>query len=75
MVFFIIGIFKDKGFKFQLTVCNGYHDLSMITVNVKGIVILKIRGVDYCFTINEISKNEGLNLLQNADFTKISGAL
>ena len=74
-VFFIIGIFKDKGFKFQLNVCNGCHDLLMITVNIKDIVILKIQGVDYCFTINKINKNEGLNLLQNADLTKISGTL
>ena len=34
-VFFIIGIFKDKGFKFQLNVCNGCHDLLIITANVK----------------------------------------
>ena len=74
-ILFTIGSFKDKGFQTQLNVCNGCHDLLMITVDVKDIAILKIQGVGYRFTINEINKNEGLNLLQNADLTKISGTL
>ena len=74
-VFFIICIFEDKGFKFQMNVCNGCHDLLMITVNIKDIVISKIQGVDYRFTINKINKIESLTLLQNADLTKISGTL
>ena len=34
---FTIGSFKDKGFQTQLNVCNGCHDLLMLSVNVKDI--------------------------------------
>ena len=39
------GYFLDKGFKFQQTVCNGCHDLSMISINLNDIVILNIHGI------------------------------
>ena len=34
--------FLDKGFKFQQDVCNGYHDVLMMYVNLNDIVILNI---------------------------------
>ena len=36
-----IGIFLDKGFKFQANVCNGCHDLLMMSMNLSHIAILK----------------------------------
>ena len=49
-VFFIIGIFKDKGFKFQLNVCNGFHDVLMSTklsdidiLNIQTNILAKVR--------------------------------
>ena len=38
--------FLDKGFKFQLCVCNGCHDVLMMYINFDDIAILNIRGVD-----------------------------
>ena len=64
--------FLDKGFKFQRNVCNGYHDVSVISINFNGIVILKIRDVDYRCTINGINKNDDVNVLQNIDLAKRS---
>ena len=34
--------FSDKGFKFQVNVCNGCHDLLMILINLSDILILDI---------------------------------
>ena len=34
--------FLDKGFNFQLHVCNGCHDLLMISINLSDIDILSI---------------------------------
>ena len=34
--------FLDKGFKFQVNVCNGCHDLLMILINLSDILILDI---------------------------------
>ena len=42
----------------------------MISVNLSNIAILNIKGSDYRCIISLISKNEAINLLQNADLTK-----
>ena len=40
------------------------------TVNLSDIAILNFKGSDYCCIISLISKNEAINLLQNADLTE-----
>ena len=67
--------FLDKGFKFQSYLCDGCHNISVMSMNPSNIAILNIRGVDYCCIINGISKNEAVNLLQNADLNEKSGSL
>ena len=61
--------FLDKDFKFQPNVCNGCHDLSMMSMNYCGIAILNIISVNYCCIISGISKSEAINLMQNTDLT------
>ena len=63
--------FLNYSFKFQLHVCNRCHDLLIISMNISNIAILNIKGSDYCC----ISKNEVINLMQNADLTEKSGTL
>ena len=46
--------FLNKGFKFQLNVCNRYHDLLMISMNLSNIAISKIKNAE-CI-ISRISK-------------------
>ena len=60
--------FLNKGSKFQPNVCNKCRDLLMISVNLSNIAILDIKGADYCRIISRISKNEAINLMQNANF-------
>ena len=67
--------FLNYSFKFQSNVCNRYHDLLMISINLSDIAILKIKGSDYRFIICLISKNETMNLMENSDLTKKSGTL
>ena len=62
--------FLNYSFKFQPNVCNRCHDLLMMSVNLSNIVILNIKGSDYCCIISLISKNEAINLMQNADLTQ-----
>ena len=38
--------FSDKGFKFQPDVCNGCHDVLMMSKNLNNIAILNVRGTD-----------------------------
>ena len=42
----------------------------MMSVNFSNIAILNIKGSDYRCIISLISKNEAINLMQNADLTK-----
>ena len=36
------------GFKFQDSVCDGCHDLMMLSFNISNITIIAFTGVDYC---------------------------
>ena len=49
----------------------------MMSMNLNDIAILNIHGVDYRCTVHGISKSEivNVNLLQNADLSRKSGAL
>ena len=67
--------FLDKGFKFQPYLCNGCHDILMLSINLGNINILKSHGIDYWCIINRISKSEAINLMQNIDLSKKSGTL
>ena len=46
------GYFLDERFKFQPDVCNGCHDILMISLNLNGTAILNIHGADYCCIVN-----------------------
>ena len=59
--------FLNYIFKFQPNVCNGCHDLLMMSVNLSDIPILNIKVSDYCCIISLISKNKVINFMQNAD--------
>ena len=52
--------FLEKGFKSQPNFCNRRHDLLIISINL----------IDYRCTISRISKNEAINLMQNAVLTE-----
>ena len=56
------GIFLDKGFKFQSSVCNCCYGVLMMSMNLNDIAILNTHDGDYCCIINEISVNEAINL-------------
>ena len=55
--------FLNYSFKFKPNVCNRCHDLLM---NLSDIAILNIKVSDYHCIISLISKNEAINLMQNA---------
>ena len=59
--------FLNKGFKFRPNVCNGCHDLLMMSVSLIDIPILNIKSPGYCCII---SKSEVINLIQNIYFLK-----
>ena len=62
--------FLNKGFEFQPNVCNRCHYLLMMSPNLIDIAILYIKGCNYRCIISLISKNDAINLMQNADLTE-----
>ena len=58
--------FFNHGFKFQDSVCNGCHDLRMLSVHISDMVIITIKNVDYRCNIHHTSKSEAINLLENS---------
>ena len=45
----------------------------MMSISLSDIVILNIKGSDYCCIVSLISKNEVINILRNADLIEKSG--
>ena len=58
-------IFLGKGFKFQPYVCNGFHDVLMMSMNLSDIAIMNILGPDYCCIISGISKSKTIKVTKN----------
>ena len=67
--------FLNKGFKFQPKFCNGCHDLLILSMNLGDIAILNIKSPGCHCIISRISKNETINLMQNAHLTDKSATL
>ena len=58
--------FLNHSFTFQPNVCNICHDLSMMTIILTNIAILNIKDSDYPCVTSLISKNDVINLMENA---------
>ena len=55
--------FLDKRFNFQPYVCNGCHNVFMMSMHLSDIAILSIKGADFCCIVNRIRKSEAINLM------------
>ena len=62
--------FPNYSFKFQPNVCNRSHNLLIMSVNLSDIAVLNMKGSNYCCIISLISKNDAINLTQNATLTE-----
>ena len=58
--------FFKHGFKFQDSVCNGCHDLTVLSVNVSNIATITVKNIDYLCIVHNISRSEAINLFKNS---------
>ena len=58
--------FKDTGFKFEGHVCNKCDDLLTIAYSLKNRAKLNAKGATFRCILMGISKNKGLNRLNNS---------
>ena len=61
--------FLNYAFKRQNSVCNGCHDLTMLSFNVSDITIITVKNTDYRCIIHN-SKSGAINLLESAVLQK-----
>ena len=54
----------NHGFKFQSSVCNVFHNLTIFCLNISDISIITVEDVDYRCIIHSINKPEAINLLK-----------
>ena len=54
---------KDVEFKFEPRFCNKCHDVLMTAYELKNIVILNVKGVDFKCFLWGISRDEAVNRL------------
>ena len=58
--------FKDIGYKYELYLCDGCHNLLMVVCYLKDFMILSIKGADYrCYAFN-MSRSDAIALLNNS---------
>ena len=67
--------FLSKKFLFQLSVCNGRHDVFVMSTDNNSIPILNFYGVDYLCVIVRISKKEVYKFVENTRFSGNSESL
>ena len=60
--------FFNHGFKFQDSVCYGFHDLTILCVNKGSNFVSTVKSIDYHCIIHDISKSEAIHLLENSVF-------
>ena len=58
--------FKNVRFKFELHVCNKCHDVLVTAYELKNIVILSVKGVDFRCILWGISRNEAVHRLNSS---------
>ena len=58
--------FYNYGFKFQDSLCNGCHNLTMLSNDINNIAIIYFEDVDYLCIILSISKSEDINSLKSS---------
>ena len=56
----------NHGFKFQDSVCNVCHNLTMLSVNISENAIITIKNVDHHCIIHNISESESINSLESS---------
>ena len=62
--------FFNHGLKFQDYVCNGCHNLTMLSINIIDIAIITIKKFNYCWIIHNISKSGAINFFKHSVFEK-----
>ena len=59
--------FKCISYRFEPYVCNGCHDISLISYELKNITILNVKGVNCRCILWNRTRNDAINRLNNSE--------
>ena len=62
----LLSLFFNHGFKFQVSVYNGFKGLTILSLDISDIAIITVKYVDCRCIIHNISKSEAINSLINS---------
>ena len=57
-------VFKH-GSQFQDSFCNGFHDVTVLSLDIKEIAIIIVKSVDHCCNFDDITKFDDIHFLEN----------
>ena len=67
--------FKDIGFKYELYLCNGCHDLTQKAMSFNNIAIVYVKGNAYIIHFWYMSKDGAINIMNGFILTDKMGVL
>ena len=67
--------FLDKGFQYELCLCNGCHNLMQKTMNFNDVAIASIKGSGSRIHFWYMSKEDAINIVKNSNLNEKSGFL
>ena len=67
--------FKDIGFKYEIYLCNGCHDLMQKAMIFNNIAIVYVKGSAYRINFWYMSKDDAINIMNGSGLADKKGVL
>ena len=67
--------FLDKGFKYNLYLCNGCYNLIQKAMNFHDFAIVSVKGSDYRIHLWYMGKDGAINIMKNSNLNEKNGFL
>ena len=67
--------FKNIGFKYQIYLCNGCHDLMQKAMSFNNVAAVYIKGSTYRINFWYMCKNDAINIMNGSNLVDKSGVL
>ena len=67
--------FENIGFKYELHLCNGCHDLMQKAMSFNDVAIAYVKGYAYRIHFQYMSKNNAIGIMNNSNLIDKKGVL
>ena len=67
--------FKDIGYKYELYLCNGCHDLMQKAIRYNDVVIIYVKGSAFRIHFWYMSKDDAITVMNNSNLVDKRGVL